>query len=308
MRTLDGLLNEYLDWRRSLKMSPETIEKNLYGIRQIVRWLKRTYGITQPGQIRREHLYNWQKHISSQKTSQGHPLKPRTINTHNESIKGFFKYLALHGHVSKSLLHDIHYVKNPRKLPGSVMSHEQVQDMLKNVSLNNEFGYRDRAMLELLYSAGIRAAELIGLDVEHVDLKNRTAVVTGKGDKERIVPIGKTAHKFLENYVVAIRPYLLNCHTEKALFLNKKGERIKYRYLLRRIHYYADLSEMENITTHTFRRSCTTELIRAEANMYHVKELLGHESLDTLRHYTKLTINDLKKTHEKCHPREKDCG
>ncbi len=306
MRTLQGLLNEYLDWRRSLKLSPETIEKNLYGIKQIVRWLKNKYGITEPGKIRTNHLYSWQKHISSQKNRQGHPLKPRTINTHNESIKGFFKYLALHGHINKDLINNIHFVKNPRKLPGSVMTHDQMQNILMKIPLNNEFSYRDRTMLELLYSSGIRAAELIGLDVAHVDLKNRTAVVTGKGDKERIVPVGKTAHKFLEAYIVAIRPYLLNGHAEQALFLNKKGKRIKYRQLLRQIHYYADLSKMENITTHTFRRSCTTELIRAEANMYHVKELLGHESLDTLRHYTKLTINDLKKTHEKCHPRERD--
>jgi integrase/recombinase XerD len=94
---------------------------------------------------------------------------------------------------------------------------------------------------------------------------------------------------------------------EAALFLNRKGERMPYHTLLRLIHQYAGRQHLDvNVTPHTFRRSCTTELIRAGANLYHVKELLGHESLETLRHYTRLTIVDLKKTHEACHPRERE--
>ena len=132
-------------------------------------------------------------------------------------------------------------------------------------------------------------------------------VVTGKGNKQRVVAIGKTALKYLESYVLAIRPYLLKRRSEKALFLTLRGgKRFKYRSLLKYVHSYAEGADLDDVTPHTFRRSCTTELIRSGANMYHVKELLGHESLDTLVHYTKLTIIDLKKTHEKCHPREKD--
>ena len=140
-------------------------------------------------------------------------------------------------------------------------------------------------MLEVLYSTGIRVGELLGLNVTDVDLDNATAVVLGKGNKQRVVPIGKTALRLLESYLKAVRPFLLSRADEPALFLNHAGQRMPY---------------------HTFRRSCTTELIRAGANLYHVKELLGHEDLETLKHYTKLTIEDLKATHARCHPREQE--
>ena len=129
----------------------------------------------------------------------------------------------------------------------------------------------------------------------------------GKGRKERIVPVGKTALRYLESYVKAVRPFLVRGKTDNALFLTAEGERLPYRRLLKIVHKYTDNMDLNvTVTPHTFRRSCTTELIRGNANIYHVKELLGHESLDTLKHYAKLNITDLKKTHARCHPREKD--
>ncbi len=239
-------------------------------------------------------------------TKKGYPLKPRTINTTNESIRGLLKYLEDLGYVAQGLHKVIRNVKEPQMLPGSVLTHAQMRKMLKGIPTYDAKGYRDRAMLEVLYSSAIRARELLGLSVDDIDFKHHTMVVTGKGNKQRAVPIGKTALKYLEIYIVAIRPYLLKDKTEKALFLNPRGKRFHYRSLTRCIYACAKQAGLDNVTPHTFRRSCTTELIRGGANMYHVKELLGHESLETLKHYAKLTINDLKKTHQRCHPRERD--
>jgi len=113
--------------------------------------------------------------------------------------------------------------------------------------------------------------------------------------------------RYLETYVRAVRPCLAKAGGEKALFLDKEGRRFPY-YSLRRIVVACGERAKVGVavTPHTFRRSCTTELLRGGAGMYHVKELLGHESLETLRHYARLTITDLKRTHAKCHPREKD--
>lgn len=105
------------------------------------------------------------------------------------------------------------------------------------------------------------------------------------------------------------RAYLVRDPGEKALFLDHAGHRLKHHTVARRLARYADRARLDvHVTPHTFRRSCTTELIRSGANLYHVKELLGHESLDTVRHYAKLTIADLKETHQKCHPRERENG
>jgi site-specific recombinase XerD len=122
-----------------------------------------------------------------------------------------------------------------------------------------------------------------------------------------MVPIGHTAHRYLETYIKAIRPFLLRDRAEMALFLNARGVRYSYSSLQVYVQNFMRQFDFdERITAHTFRRSCATEMIRSGANVYHVKELLGHETLRTLHHYLKLTIADLKRTHEKCHPRERD--
>jgi integrase/recombinase XerD len=142
-----------------------------------------------------------------------------------------------------------------------------------------------------------------------VDFGNATAKVLGKGRKERIVPVGRTALQYLEGYIRAVRPMAVGTSGERAIFVNGGGKRFPYYTFLRLLHVTARRAGLPaNVTPHTFRRSCTTELLRGGANMYHVKELLGHESLDTLKHYAKLTINDLKKEHQRCHPRELEAG
>jgi site-specific recombinase XerD len=306
MKTLTDHLQDYFDWRRSLNLSPETIAKNKYAIKPFLIWLEATYQVTTPEGIYKDHLFAWQKHIAGMKNKKGHLIKPRTINTYNEGIKGFLTWLAESGHIRKSYPDQVRYVKKPITLPGSILPHAKMRKMLSAIPTADPMGYRDRAMLELLYSSGVRSAELLGLNAFDVDLKNRTMMVTGKGRKERVVPIGRTALRHLETYLVAVRPYLLQDPTETALFLDHKGGRLKYRAFLKCVHAHARRLGYDDVSPHTFRRSCTTELIRGGANMYHVKELLGHESLDTLKHYTRLTITDLKKTHAKCHPRERD--
>lgn len=306
MKTLKQHLQNYFDWRRSLRLSPETIAKNKYGIKPFLTWLETVHQVTTPERIYKDHLYEWQKHIAGMKNKEGHPLKPRTINTYNEGIKGFLTWLADNGHVRKSYPDLVRYVKKPITLPGSMLPHAKIRKMLSGIPASEPLGYRDRAMLELLYSSGVRAAELLGLNTFDVDFKHRTMMVTGKGNKQRVVPIGRTAMRHLETYIKAVRPYLLQDNTQTALFLNHNGGRLKYRAFLKCVHTHAGRMGYEDVSPHTFRRSCTTELIRGGANIYHVKELLGHECLDTLKHYVKLTINDLKKTHEKCHPRERD--
>jgi site-specific recombinase XerD len=126
---------------------------------------------------------------------------------------------------------------------------------------------------------------LLGIDLPDVDLDRGTALVHGKGPKDRVVPIGKTALRWLRSYVVAVRPFPLGRRgypREAALFLNTHGRRLGYHGLQRVICALREKLGLDAITAHTFRRSCTTELIRSGANVYHVKELRGHASLRTL--------------------------
>lgn len=300
-------IDAYLDRLRSLNYSPRSIEEESYTLGRFAVWLDRTYQVDRPERLRKAMLDAWLSHLCATRTPQGYPLKPKTVNKHLSFTRTFVLHLAARGFVPKALADVLQRVKEPSTLPGSVLTHAQVRKLLRKVNTSTAEGMRTRAMLELLYTSGVRARELTGLDVADVDLDRGTALVHGKGRKDRVVPIGKTALRYLQSYVVAVRPFLIRDRAETALFLNSLGNRYAYGSLQRTIR---DLRRRhgldEDVTAHTFRRSCTTELIRGDANLYHVKELLGHATLRTLKHYARLTIVDLKRTHEKCHPRERD--
>jgi integrase/recombinase XerD len=180
--------------------------------------------------------------------------------------------------------------------------------MFDGIDAGTPEGCRDRAILEVLYSCGLRVSEASGLDLDDVDFDNDTLKVFGKGRKERLVPLGKTAALALKNYVRGVRPHITAVAEPGALFLNGSGTRVR-RYTIAKMirrRFPDGEGDGAKVTPHTFRRSCATEMIRAGANIYHVKDILGHASLNTMKHYVRLNIEDLKATHKKCHPRERD--
>ena len=307
MKTFSDLLQEFHDHLRAINYSAETLYKGRFTLLAFLRWLETTFQVRTADQLRQKHLDAWQSHLHGYRTGKGMPLRPLSINKQIEVVRGLLKFLASRGYVQSSLVNVLAYVKKPTLLPTSVLTHAEVKKLMARIPTSSPEGYRDRALLELLYTTGLRRKEILGINVSDVDFKNRTAIVMGKGSKQRVVPIGKTALRFVETYLLGVRPFLMRAPRETALFLDRYGKRLPAPILARRLHGYADdLGFKVTVTPHTFRRSCTTELIRGGANIYHVKDLLGHEELDTLKHYTKLTIDDLKKTHEKCHPRERD--
>jgi len=308
-KTLEDLVEDYVDYRRSLNYAERTLLKGRENLVRFVDWLADHAHVDTVDQLRKVHLEKWHRSLPEWRTRDGYPLKPSGLNRHIVSVRGFIAHLVRQGLLPKRFLQVLLYIKEPRRLPGHVLTHAQMRKLLSKIPTDSAPGYRNRTMLELLYSSGIRSAELLALDVDDINLDHRVALIHGKGRKERMVPIGTTAMRYLETYIKAVRPFLVCDSREKAVFLNERrqGKRLSYQVFRRIVKACAELSGLDvPVTAHTFRRSCTTELIRGGANVYHVKELLGHESLDTLNHYAKLTINDLKKTHAKTHPREKD--
>ena len=274
-------------------------------LRTFLCWLSIHHGVRTADGLRRKHMHAYQTHLSAYRTAAGTPLKPGSINNRVKAVRSFAAFLKDRGYLAADLKEELLYVKEPEMLPTNVLEHARIRKLLRAIDTTGPAGCRDRTILELLYSTGIRAGELIGLTLDALDLRNATLRVRGKGNKERMVPVGATALRYLESYIKAIRPFGPGSRTTGALFLNRLGKPLKWQSLNRIVHKHCAAID-PRITAHTFRRSCTTELVRNNANLYHVKDLLGHESMDTLRPYTKLTILDLKKTHAKCHPREKD--
>ena len=307
MNTLVKLTEDFYARSRGLRASVHTIARQKMGLKIFVEYLDQAHRVHSPGSLRRDHIQAFQEHLSQRLSKSGLPLKPSTINTIIKAVRPFLDMLHEYGHLRRQLSKQLQYIKEPKLLPRSILTHAQVRKLLRKIDTTTTIGILDRAAVELLYSSGIRIGELEKLSLQDLDLERGIARVVGKGNKERFVPIGKTALKWLISYIRGVRSFLLRGSKTEAVFLNKQGGRLSQHTLRDRIREYARQLDLDiPISPHTFRRSCTSEMIKSNANLYHVKELLGHESFDTLNHYARLDITDLRKTHSKCHPREKD--
>ncbi len=225
------------------------------------------------------------------------------------SLRSFFKFLARKGWIRENPFLLVATPKREKPLPRFV----GVEEMEKILSLpfKGVLGERDRALLELLYSSGIRVSEAVGLNIQDVGLVEGYIKVRGKGKKERIVPIGEKALEALEKYL-PLRQKLLTSFRkdiyvdEEALFLNRWGGRLTSRSVERIVDKYIRMAAVKSkVTPHTFRHSFATHLLERGADLRSVQELLGHASLSTTQVYTHLTPERIKTIYSSAHPRER---
>jgi integrase/recombinase XerD len=183
---------------------------------------------------------------------------------------------------------------------------DEVQRVLQEPDLRTPTGYRNRVILEVLYSSGIRRQELVNLQVPDVDTEHGILIVReGKYSKDRAVPIGPTVCELLQAYLVGVRSEWIGADKNRYLFLNRFGDGMHSMAVWYIVDKYRKAAKLEkSVSPHTFRHSCATHMVRAGAPIRHVQELLGHTSIETTQIYTRVTINDLKQAHSRYHPRE----
>ena len=191
--TIPQAIEAYLQREQRLGCGSELLRTRGFDLRAFAAWLGDRFEVRELAQLRPSHLEAWQTHQSARTTSAGLPLKPGTLNTRFGNLKAWLVHEAGNGTVLDSLPAAIVFVKGPRLLPQGVLSHAQMRKMLRAIDTSHPLGYRDRTLLEVLYSSGIRRGELLGLDTEDVDLDRGLMRVLGKGGKERLVPLGKSA-------------------------------------------------------------------------------------------------------------------
>lgn len=307
MRTLLQLHEEFLEQARIANRSATYLRALRYDCARCLRWLRERHGVERAEQLAVAHIEAWAKHEASRLSNRGLPLRPTSVAKQFQCDRAFLQWLVARGLVPAGVGTAVPDVKLPRVLPTSVLTHTQMLRLFKAVNRTTPEGFQLSAMLEFLYSTGVRVTELLGLDIEHLDLSNRQAVVWGKGGRERIVPVGGTAATMTEAYLKGFRPLLAREPTEPALWLDQFGNRMPYHTFRRRLLDVAAKAMLPcHVTAHTFRRSFTTEMIRGGANPWIVRDALGHSSVEALAPYIKLVATDLKKTLVRCHPREKD--
>ncbi|MDD5669880.1 MAG: tyrosine recombinase XerC [Candidatus Omnitrophica bacterium] len=224
-------------------------------------------------------------------------LSAKSISRHISSIRTFFKFLTREGYIKVNPVVGVSSPKQEKHLP-SFMTEPEVVRLLETASGIDERSLRDRAILELFYSTGMRISELAGLKVSDIDFISGIIKVLGKGRKERIVPVGETA-------LVSIRKYLERRKKESdVLFLNKNKTRMTDRGIRGSVDKYLRAAGLKHgISVHTLRHSFATHLLDRGADLRSVQELLGHSNLSTTQIYTHLTTERLRSVYNKAHPR-----
>jgi len=222
-------------------------------------------------------------------------------------LKAFYKYLLVEDVINDDPTELLEGPRLSRKIP-EVLSYGEIQAVLNVVDLSTDHGVRNRAMLETLYACGLRVTELITLKLSNVYANIGFIKVTGKGDKERLVPIGESALKHIEMYIEGVRRKQMNIHPdhENVLFLNRRGKGLSRVMVFMVVkEAVADASIDKNISPHTFRHSFATHLIEGGADLRAVQDMLGHESITTTEIYTHLDRDYLRETIMTFHPRSK---
>ena len=227
-------------------------------------------------------------------------LSPRSIQRRLSAARTFFRFLSREGHVLKNPVQSVSAPKAGKRLPGSLDADRMAR--LLDIQGEGPIVDRDRAILELLYSSGLRLSELTDLDMGGVDLHDRTVRVTGKGSKDRIVPVGSAAIRALKAWQGS-RPALAD-PDETALFVSNRGTRLKPRSVQARVDHWARQQGIDTrVYPHLFRHSFATHVLESSHDLRGVQELLGHANISTTQVYTHLDFQHLAQIYDQTHPR-----
>jgi integrase/recombinase XerC len=224
-----------------------------------------------------------------------------TIARKLATLRSFFKFCVRENFIETNPAVSLATPKQEKKLPNFLTENEIIK-LLEAPDKNTETGLRDRAILETLYSTGMRVGELVGLNTENVDFIGGVIKVRGKGKKERLVPVGESALKAIRQYLE--KKVIPHGESSRVVFLNKRGRRINQRTIRRIVEKYIKVfSNKTGISPHTLRHSFATHLLDRGADLRSVQELLGHANLSTTQIYTHITAQRLKEVYSKAHPR-----
>lgn len=292
-----GLYAEHIKVRGLTEQTRHTRERNL---RYFIRWLDQR-SIQHPQHVSRAVIQRYQRSLYLHRTQSGKPLAHSTQSGRMHAVISWFKWLTREGHVPANPASEIDLPRIPNRLPKHLLSVQEVASIINAIDTSTPIGIRDRAMLEVLYSSGLRRTELINLTLTDIDTERGTVMVRqGKGGKDRMVPLSERAANWVNRYLLDVRPLLLEAHTD-TVFLTEYGEPLPGRQLLRIVKRLMDKAEVEG-NCHALRHACATHMLEGGADIRYIQALLGHSNLETTEIYTHVIIKQLKQVHRDTHP------
>jgi integrase/recombinase XerD len=295
-------LQRYLEAMLMRNYSQSTLRRRESDIRRFVGWCE-TYGLDQPHDITKPILERYQKHLYYYRQENGEPLSFSSQGNYLAGLRQFFKWLTQENYLLYNPASELIIPKRHARLP-VVLSPQEVEKLMLQPNIHSPYGLRDRAILELLYSTGLRRTELINLQQHDINFEQQTLYVRqGKGGKDRLLPMGQRASHWLNRYLNEVRPQLLIDLADQHLFLSDYGSRFRDTKLGDRVKRYM---KKAGITApgscHLLRHAMATHMLENGAELRFIQAMLGHADFKSTQIYTHVSISKLQEIHANTHP------
>lgn len=296
-------MRQFLAWRLERRFSVKTVEHGEQCLRYFILWCDER-GLQRPQDITRPILERYQRHLFLYRKANGEPLSARTQYGRITPLRSFFTWLAKQNHILYNPASDLDLPKLDQQLPKHILSVAEVETILALPNLDTSVGIRDRAMMEILYSTGMRRLELVQLGVFSIDHARGTVMIRqGKGGKDRLIPIGERALQWLAKYRDDVRPELVSGGNDDTLFLTQSGDVFTANHLSVLVRGYVDKAKINKTgSCHLFRHSMATLMLENGADIRFIQAMLGHASLTSTQLYTHVSIRKLQDIHRATHP------
>jgi integrase/recombinase XerD len=300
------LLQQHINWMAVRNFSPSTLKKRSTYVRAFALWCI-TRDLESPMHITKPMIEAFQRHLFRHRKPNGKPLAWSSQHLHLKEVRQFFVWLTKQHIITLNPAAELDLPKLPRSLPKAVLTHAEVESVLQQPDTTSVLGLRDRALLETLYSTGIRRAEVCNLRLDHIHVDRSVLYIhRGKGQKDRYVPIGSRALAWIARYVDQAREKLCVDPNEQTLFLTVEGKPLHPDSLTEYASRYIKQSGVNKSgACHIFRHSMATAMHDGGADIRTIQAILGHERLDTTQIYTRVGLKKLLETHARTHPAER---
>lgn len=277
-------------------LSYHTIDNYIRDIQRFIDYIEEHFKILSIEDVTKDHIYQYLKDLRMH-------LSENSVHRHIVSLRQFFKFMTKEKYVKKNLMTSFEIGKIGQHLP-EVLSEKEVLQLIESIEVIDPISSRNRCMLELLYSSGLRVSELCQLTLYDINIQKRFVKCIGKGNKERIVPMNSVVCDLLKEYIDVYRPQLYKDTQTQYLFLNLKGEPIK------RDHFYHELEKIvlksgisKHVSPHTLRHTFATHLLENDADLRAIQEMLGHSDISTTTIYTHVSQKKMFDDYQLAHPR-----
>ncbi len=298
-----ALASAYLDAMRVLNYSEKTVESRAHHLREFIKWCTER-SFARPAEITKPILERYQRHLYHYRKKNGEPLSFRSQHGCLVPVRALFKWLCRHNHLLANPAADLELPRAEKRLPRHVLTASEAECVLIQPDAEEEMGLRDRAILEVFYSTGMRRMELANLKLYDLDQERGTVFIRqGKGKKDRMIPMGSRAFGWVRRYLDDARPSLALTPDDGLVFLTNVGLVFEPNRLTQMVRHYVDQAEIGKTgACHLFRHTCATLMLEGGADIRFIQQLLGHEKLETTQIYAQVSIRMLKEVHTRTHP------